>query len=147
MTDIAASIGIVQLRRSEELRLQRENIAKFYSDHFADIAEIELPAWPENRLHSWHLYPIKLRLDKLSISRNEFIDQLRSEKVGYSVHWRPLHLHTYYQENFGWTANDLPVATAQWERLISLPLFPGITGAELNHVVNTVRKLCTKFAS
>ncbi len=147
LTDIAASIGIVQLRRSEELRLKRENIAKFYNDHFAEVAEIELPASPENRLHSWHLYPIKLRLDKLSISRNEFIDQLRNEKVGYSVHWRPLHLHTYYQENFGWTANDLPVATAQWERLISLPLFPGITSAELNHVVNTVRKLCTKFAS
>ena len=86
---------------------------------------------PEDRIHSWHLFPIRLRLDRLSISRNTFIDELRERGVACSVHWRPLHLHPYYAETFGWRPEDLPAATAVWERLISLPIFPGMREEEI----------------
>ena len=111
LTDIAAAIGIHQLARAEEMRREREGIARFYLEAFADVDEIELPPEDANRIHAWHLFPIKLRLERLSIDRNQFIEELKKAGVGCSVHWRPLHLHPYYQETFGWREEDFPVAT------------------------------------
>jgi len=106
---------------------------------------LELPPDPPHRIHSWHLFPIRLRLERLALDRNQFIEELKKAGVGCSVHWRPLHLHPYYQETFGWRAADLPVATALWPRLVSLPIFPGLTRAEIAHVVRTVERLCSRF--
>lgn len=141
MTDVAAAIGIHQLKRAESMRCEREEIANYYRDALTDLSELELPVQPDNRLHSWHLFPIRLRLNELQISRNDFINALRERGVGCSVHWRPLHLHPYYQETFGWTSEMFPAATNQWERTISLPLFPGMQPEEQEHVVNTVREI------
>ena len=124
------------------MRDQREEIADLYLKAFEDVAEIELPPEVSNRIHAWHLFPIRLRLDSLSVNRNQFIDELRQAGVGCSVHWRPLHLHPYYQETFGWRPEDLPVATSMWERLVSLPIFPGMQKNEIDHVVMTVRAIC-----
>jgi dTDP-4-amino-4,6-dideoxygalactose transaminase len=142
LTDIAAAIGIHQLARAEEMRREREAIAALYAEAFSDIAAIELPAVCVNRIHSWHLFPIRLRLDLLKIDRNQFIEELKRAGVGCSVHWRPLHLHPYYEETFGWRAEDFPVATSEWQRVISLPIFPGMRTDEIDHVVETVRTLC-----
>jgi dTDP-4-amino-4,6-dideoxygalactose transaminase len=142
LTDIAAAIGIHQLARAEEMRREREGIARFYLEALADLAEVELPPEDTNRIHAWHLFPIKLRLDRLSISRDEFIVELKQAGVGCSVHWRPLHLHPYYQETFGFRQEDFPVATRLWQRLVSLPIFPGMRREEIDHVVGTVRQTC-----
>lgn len=139
MTDIAAAIGIHQLARAEEMRLKRERIAAAYRDAFSGVEEIELPAEAADRTHSWHLFPIRLRPD---IDRNEFIENLARSGVASSVHWRPLHLHPYYQESFGWRPEDCPAATEVWRRLVSLPLFPGMRGEEVEHVIRTVKSLC-----
>jgi len=147
MTDIAAAIGNHQLGRAEDMRQMREAIALHYGKMLGDVAQIELPPVPENRIHAWHLFPIRLQLDKLSIDRNTFIQQLREPGVGSSVHWRPLHLHPYYQETFGWQPDHLPVASRQWERLVSLPLFPGMREDEQEHVIHVVRQLCTAHAN
>ncbi len=144
MTDIAAAIGNCQLRRAEELRRQREAIARDYLRDFADLEEIELPPCPPDRVHSWHLFPIRLNLDRLAIDRNQFIDEIRRCGVGCSVHWRPLHLHPYYEEAFGWQPDHLPAASVQWTRTISLPLFPGMTDEERAHVVQVVRDTCRR---
>ena len=146
LTDIAAAIGIHQLARAEAMRQERESIARYYREALADVAEIELPVEDENRIHSWHLFPIKLQLSRLSIDRNQFIEKLNHAGVSCSVHWRPLHLHPYYQETFGWRPEDLPVATALWERLISLPIFPGMHEREVEHVIHTVRNVCARYA-
>jgi perosamine synthetase len=142
LTDIAAAIGIHQLARAEEMRREREGIARFYLEALADSAAVELPPEDANRIHAWHLFPIKLRLDRLSISRDQFIVELKQAGVGCSVHWRPLHLHPYYQETFGCRAEDFPVATKLWERLVSLPIFPGMRREEIDHVVGMVRQIC-----
>jgi dTDP-4-amino-4,6-dideoxygalactose transaminase len=147
LTDIAAAIGIHQLARAEEMRRERESIARFYLEAFGDVAEIELPPADANRIHAWHLFPIKLRLEQLSIDRNQFIEQLKAAGVGCSVHWRPLHLHPYYQETFGWREEDFPVATALWQRLISLPIFPGMTMDEMEHVVATAKGICRRSST
>jgi perosamine synthetase len=147
LTDIAAAIGIHQLARAEEMRREREEIAKFYLEAFSALPEIELPPEDDNRIHAWHLFPIRLCLDRLSISRNQFIENLKAAGVGCSVHWRPLHLHPYYQETFGWKPEELPTATALWPRLISLPIFPDMAQAERQYVVDTVKEICRVHAS
>ena len=142
LTDIAAAIGIHQLASGFEMRERREAIAERYTTAFRNVDEIELPPTDSDRLHSWHLYPVRLRLDNLTISRNEFIEQLKKNGVGCSVHWRPLHLHPFYIDRYRWPADHFPNATHLWERVISLPLFPSMTAEEINRVVDVVRNLC-----
>jgi dTDP-4-amino-4,6-dideoxygalactose transaminase len=144
LTDVAAAIGNCQLGRAEEMRRQREAIAEEYLRAFAALTELELPPAPADRIHAWHLFPLRLRLDKLSIDRNLFVDEIRRRGVGCSVHWRPLHLHPYYQETFAWRPEHLPVASQVWMRLVSLPLFPGMRGEECRHVIEVIRGACTR---
>ncbi|MEZ5428753.1 MAG: DegT/DnrJ/EryC1/StrS family aminotransferase [Pyrinomonadaceae bacterium] len=146
LTDIAAAIGIHQLARAEEMRQQRENVAEIYLEKMAKLDEIELPPVDENRIHSWHLFPIRLVQHKLSISRNDFIEELKKRDVGCSVHWRPLHLHPFYSSKYGWQAKHLPNATQLWSRIVSLPIFPAMTHGEIEHVVNTVKDICFTFS-
>jgi dTDP-4-amino-4,6-dideoxygalactose transaminase len=144
MTDMAAALGIHQLSRAEQMRQRREAIARNYLDAMNDIDEIELPIEDPDRVHAWHLFPIKLRLDTLNVDRNEFIGELGRRGVGCSVHWRPLHLHPYYHECFGWRPQDFPVATSVWERLVSLPIFSAMQESEVVAVVEAVRDSCTQ---
>ena len=146
LTDIAAAIGIHQLQRAEQMRQKRERLAQLYMKSLADIEEIELPPDETDRIHSWHLFPIKLRLDRLAIDRDAFIQELKQAGVGCSVHWRPLHLHPYYEKTFGWKPEDFPVATAVWKRLVSLPIFSAMKDAEAEYVIGTIRGLCTRYA-
>jgi dTDP-4-amino-4,6-dideoxygalactose transaminase len=142
LTDIAAALGIHQLARAETMRRERQQVARFYLDTLADVAEIELPPEDANRIHGWHLFPIKLKLDQLSIDRDQFIEKLKGAGVGCSVHWRPLHLHPYYQDAFGWRPEEFPHATQVWERLVSLPIFPGMRPEEIDQVIGTVKAIC-----
>jgi perosamine synthetase len=126
------------------MRARREEVAVRYREELAGVEELDLPPVDPDRLHSWHLFPIRLRVDRLAVTRNEFLDELRDAGIGCSVHWRPLHLHPYYQETFGWAAADLPVATAVFETLVSLPIFPTLREDELASVVQTVSGLCRR---
>lgn len=146
LTDLAAAIGIRQLEKAEAMRLRRERIASFYRNAFVELDELEVPPEDPDRIHAWHLFPIRLRLEKLSIGRDEFIEELKREGIGCSVHWRPLHMHPYYQETFGWSPEELPVASALWVRLVSLPLFPSMRRDEMERVADTIRTLCGRFA-
>lgn len=142
LTDIAAAIGIHQLERAETMRRQREVIAEIYLEKLASVEEIGLPPTSENRLNSWHLFPIRLNLSRLSFTRNDFIEELKRAGVGCSVHWRPLHLHPYYCEKLGWCDEYLPSATRLFSQLISLPIFPAMAEWEINHVIKTIENLC-----
>ena len=144
LTDVAAALGIHQLARAEEMRRARAAVARTYREALAGVEEIETPPDPPDRVHAWHLFPIRLRLERLSIDRRRFIEELKKAGVGCSVHWRPLHLHPYYRRTFGWRASDFPAAQALWPRLVSLPIFPGLTGREIRHVVRTITDLCRR---
>lgn len=142
MTDVAAAMGIHQLARAEEMRRDRADIAAHFCRQLAGVEEIELPPDPPDRIHAWHLFPIRLRLEKLSIDRNEFIVRLRERGVGCSVHWRPLHLHPYYEATFQWRPEHLPTASAEWLRRLTLPLFPGLLDFEKQHIIRSVVGTC-----
>jgi perosamine synthetase len=145
LTDIAAAIGIHQLGRAAEMCRQRESIAARYQEGLADVEELETPPVNRDRIHSWHLYPIRLQTHRLSISRNEFMEEFKRAGIGCSVHWRPLHLHPYYRETYRWQPEDFPAATALWEQLISLPIFPGMRNSQITDVIRTLKDLCSRY--
>jgi len=145
LTDIAAAIGLHQLARAGEMRRRREIIAARYREALAEVSEVEVPPAVRDRIHAWHLFPIRLRTERLSVNRNCFMEELKQAGIGSSVHWRPLHLHPYYQETYKWRPEAFPNATARWERSISLPLFPGMQEEQVNHVIQTVIGLCAQY--
>ncbi len=146
LTDIASALGLHQLRRAEELRSARERIARRFRAELADLEAIELPEDPEDRLHSWHLFQIKLS-ERIGIDRDAFLAALREHGIGFSVHWRPLHLHPYYRDTFGWRPHDLPVASAVWSRTVSLPIFPAMRDDEVAAVIAAVRAICASHSA
>ena len=145
LTDIASALGLGQLARAETMRVEREAIALAFLEALSDVEEIELPPSAANRIHAWHLFQIRLRLERLSIDRDGFLEELRARGIGFSVHWRPLHLHPYWAETFGWRPEHLPVATEVWRRTVSLPIFPSMTRPEREAVVSAVREICRIF--
>lgn len=146
LTDVASALGLHQLARAEEMRQARERVATEFIERLAEVEEIALPRPPADRIHSWHLFQIQLHLERLSIDRDAFLEELRARGVGFSVHWRPLHLHPYYQETFGWRPEHLPVASEVWKRTVSLPIFPAMTAEERSAVVGAVRQICERFS-
>jgi dTDP-4-amino-4,6-dideoxygalactose transaminase len=145
LTDIAAALGVHQLARAETMRGERAAVARRFRAELGGLEELEVPPDPEDRLHSWHLFPVRLRLERLAADRDTFVDELKAAGIGCSVHWRPLHLHPYYEE-LGWRPGHCPAATAVWPRLVSLPIFPGMTGEEQATVVEVVTGLCRRMA-
>jgi dTDP-4-amino-4,6-dideoxygalactose transaminase len=138
MTDIAAALGLVQLERAEELLAARRELAKAYSNAFraspaADL--IELPEDAPDGSHAWHLYIVRLALDRLTVDRAAVIEALRDDGIGSSVHFIPLHLHPYYRRRWGTRPEDHPVATREFERVISLPIWPGMGEGDIRRVV------------
>jgi perosamine synthetase len=141
MTDIASSIGIHQLRKADQFHRRRQSIAALYSEILEDVEEVIPPAQQPNRIHSWHLYVIRLRLEKLSIDRGQFIKELRELGVTVSVHWMPLHMHPYYQKTYGFLAEDYPVSSRIYSEIVSLPIFPDLTEEEVRYVVEQIKKV------
>lgn len=139
LTDIAAALGIVQLEKLQRMHARRAVIAARFDRAFADVAEVETPARaPSDGLHAWHLYCIRLDLPRLTIDRARFIERLRALGIGASVHYTPLHLHPYYRETFGTTAEQFPVATREAARLITLPLYSRMTDRDVDDVIAAV---------
>ncbi|MBN1297503.1 DegT/DnrJ/EryC1/StrS family aminotransferase [bacterium] len=140
MTDIAAAIGIHQLERAEVMRLDRVRCATYYRQVFMDSDAFDLPLDDACHTHAWHLFPIRLNLNVAPFSRDVLVEKMKENGVSFSVHWRPLHMHPYYQ-NIGWRSEDCPTATAVWPRLISLPIFYKMTDTELEYVAETLLSL------
>jgi len=141
LTDIGAAIGIEQLKKCTAFRDSRGRIARVYDEAFADMPEVQTPVSRSNVEHAWHLYVIQLNLERLRITRNEFIEALREEGIGTSVHFIPLHLHPYYRGNFGYEPADFPQASAAFDRIVSLPIYPKMTEMDVENVVKAVKKI------
>jgi dTDP-4-amino-4,6-dideoxygalactose transaminase len=141
LTDLQSALGLRQLARLEAMTLRRAELADVYRAGLCDLAEIELPAHRPNIRHAWHLYTIRLRLERLKINRAEFIERLKFEGIGASVHFIPLHRQPYYRDRFGFRPQDFPVADAAYERLISLPLYTKMTAHDVEDVIEAVRRI------
>lgn len=139
MFDLQAALGLVQLRRIEEMQVKREEIAKVFTTAFSKIKGIEIPKIKEfTTTHSWHLYLLKIDSEILGINRNEFITALTERNIGTSVHFIPVHLMTAYKNKYEFNKEDLS-NTEQWfDQIVSLPLYPTMSEDDVNSVVAAV---------
>jgi dTDP-4-amino-4,6-dideoxygalactose transaminase len=144
-TDLQAALGIAQLRRHQELMDRRAAIARMYTAGFQDLEELRTPTAQPDVQHAWHLYPLRLDLEHLTISRAQFIEELQARFVNASVHFIPVHEHTYYREKYGWRPEDFPVAHREFTRMLSLPIYPLMTDDDVDDVVSAVRAIVTKY--
>ena len=138
LTDIAAALGIEQLKKCDRFWQARKQIAAAYDDGFAAVPEIRRPVRMPNTQHAWHLYIIQLETERLRINRAEFITALKDQGIGTSVHFIPLHLHPYYREAFGYKPEDFPTASRVFERIISLPIYPAMSEKSVQRVIAAV---------
>ena len=141
MTDVNAALGLVQLKRLPEFQARRQAIVDRYRAALADCAEVELPVCRAEVDHAWHLFIVRMHHERLSIHRDEVIAELNAAGIGTSVHFIPLHVHSYYREKLGYNGDVLPEASRQWERMISLPLYPGLSDADVDRVAATLTEL------
>jgi dTDP-4-amino-4,6-dideoxygalactose transaminase len=137
LTDIAASIGLHQLARLEEMRSKRAAIAEAYEDAFRNLPLI-LPAKPPGTdMHAWHLYPVRLRTSRMD--RDALIDRFRAEQIGTSVHYVPLHMHPYWRGRYALTEDQFPVSTAAYRAMVSLPIYSKMTAADVERVTSVMK--------
>jgi len=141
MTDIAAALGIAQLKKCNEFYQKRKQIAHKYTHAFKEFPLIKIPVVKEYGTHAWHLYVIQLNLEMLKINRAQFIEKMKENGIGCSVHFIPLHLHSYYKNTFGFKPKDFPVASYVYERFVSLPIYPKMTDEDVDYVIDNVIKI------
>ena len=144
LTDIAAGIGLCQLRKADELHLRRSQWARLYSELLGDMEELVLPAVMPNRIHSWHLYPVRVKLDHCGLDRAELISEMKKAGIGTSVHWMPLHMHPYYRQQLGCEPSDYPCAAAIYPELVTLPLYPDMTAEDVEYVCRNLRDIIAR---
>jgi dTDP-4-amino-4,6-dideoxygalactose transaminase len=147
LTDIASSLGLAQLAKSERMWERRREIAHRYNLVFGQYPSLEIPTKPEYCRHAWHLYMLRLHLDWFEISRSQFIDELKQRNIGASVHFIPLHVHPYYRDKYGYQPEDFPIAYGEYSREISLPLYSKMSDDDVDDVIAAVLDIVTKFAT
>ena len=145
MTDVAAGMGIAQLRKAERMRRRRVEIAARYSEAFSRAAALQVPSEHIDGQHAWHLYMLRLNLSELTIDRNRFVEELRARNIGTSVHFIPLHVHPYYRDRYDYRPEDYPVATQQYLREISLPIYSKMDDQDVDDVVDAVLDIAARF--
>ena len=145
MTDIQASIGLRQLQRLAGFQQRRREVVAAYNDAFAMHPAFEVPVERPHVEHAWHLYVLRLRPEALTISRGRFIDELTARNIGTSVHFIPIHLHPYYRDRYGYAPADFPVAKGAYDRMLSLPLHPGLSPADVDDVIGAVLDIAGRY--
>ncbi len=138
LTDVAAAIGLVQLDKLDVMWRRRSQIAQRYDEAFGHRAEMQLPARSEANQHAWHLYMLRVDNERLAGGRDRFVDELKRRNIGVSVHFIPLHHHPYYRDTYGYTPEHFPIATREFRRELSLPIYSRMTDDDVDDVIRAV---------
>lgn len=138
MTDIAASLGIHQLKKAQDFQQKRARIVALYDEALSGLPIIRPPHAATGDVHSWHLYVVQLA-DGVSVSRDVFIERMFEQGIGCSVHYIPLHLQPYWRDTYKLTPGMFPVSQRIYERTVSLPLYTRMTAADVDRVVAAVK--------
>jgi dTDP-4-amino-4,6-dideoxygalactose transaminase len=152
MTELEAAIGLQQLRRLPVMQARRREIARRYNTAFSAMDTLQCPATRPDVDHAWHLYGLRLRPERFrwwtpgdpSAVRAQFIRELAVRHIGASVHFIPVHLQPYYRDRYGYRPDDFPVAAREYARLVSLPLYPGMSDGDVDDVIEAVADVIAK---
>lgn len=145
MTDIQAAIGLHQLRKLATFQERRREVVALYQCGFAGVDAIEVPVVRPEVESALHIYPVRLRLEMLSVDRGQFIEEMHKRNIGTSVHFIPVHMHPYYRDKYGYKPEDFPIAYAAYQRLVSLPLNLRLTDEDVADVIAVVSDVVRTF--
>jgi dTDP-4-amino-4,6-dideoxygalactose transaminase len=145
MTDIQAALGLWQLKKLESHQQRRRAVVAAYQAAFDENDAFELPVERADVEHAWHLYVLRLRPGVLAIGRDRFIEELTRRRIGSSVHFIPVHLHPFYRDTYGYVPEDFPVAFSNYQRMLSLPLHPGLSDTDVTDVIGAVVDIAREY--
>ena len=139
LTDIAAAIGLQQLKKAHRFARRRAQIARRFNAALSRLPVLTAPEPPAGELHAWHLYPLRLR-DDAPIGRDRLIERLFARGIGCSVHYIPLHQQPYWRERYSLDAASFPHSQHAYERMLSLPIYTRMTADDVERVIDAVRR-------
>ncbi len=145
MTDIQAAIGLRQLKKLDAFHARRREIVRRYNAAFCPLEEFQTPVERPEVEHAWHLYVLRLNPERLALSRNRFIEELKARNIGASVHFIPIHVHPYYRDKYGYKPEDFPVASREYQRIVSLPLFTKMSDQDVEDVIEAVCAIVREY--
>lgn len=145
LTDLQCALGVAQLARLDDWLLRRREIAAQYLEGIAGIGGVRPLIVSARAEHAWHLFVVQLEIERLRVDRDTVFKALRAEGIGVNVHYMPVHLHPYYQHVNGGGIGLCPNAEAAYERILSLPVFAGMTDADVADVLTAVRKVLEAY--
>ena len=146
LPDLVCALGIEQLKRLDSNLARRREIAAQYATAFREVPGVIAPSVRTEANPAWHLYPIRLDLEKLTEDRSQIFRALRAENIGVNVQCIPVHLHSYYRDRFGFHCGEFPVAEDAYSRLISLPMFHSMTSQDVQDVIAAVIKVVSSYS-
>ena len=144
LTDLSASFGLWQFKNINKWHNRRKSIAKKYISRLSNLSGITLPKSQEG--HAWHLFVIRVNLDEWSITRNEIIEKLNKKGIGLAVHYKPIHLLSYYKKNYDLYAENYSNANKLFNTIISLPIYPSLTNFEVDYITKTIKELFAEYS-
>lgn len=147
MTDIQAALGLHQLKKLTRFHARRTTIVRKYQAAFGVREELQVPTERNEVRHAWHLYVLRLNLDRVRITRDRFIEDMRARNIGCSVHFIPVHLLRYYRERYGFKPEQFPIALREYQRMISLPLSARMTDQDVDDVIHAVTNILEEHSS
>jgi len=145
LSDVLAAIGVGQLERFDEFQSRRASIVSRYRAAFDGLQGVRCPITRPHVTHACHLFPIALETEQLTIDRGRFIEELRAENIGTSVHFIPIHRHPHFRDSLELTPDRFPVAEDAFARAITLPLFPRMTDTDVDDVIEAVRRVAGAY--
>ena len=145
LSDLAAGLGLAQFSKFDHLQAERHRAAQRYLDNLSDIDAIKPPLVEPQSVHAWHLFMIRLRLERLRIGRDRFIIELGKHNIGTSVHFIPLFRQSYYQRTLRLDKKEFPNAERAFHEVITLPFFPSLKNAEIDYVCDVIARLCRTY--
>ena len=138
LSDIHSSLGISQLKKLDKFIKRRREIVHKYNKSFKNIDWLILPYERLGVYSVFHLYVLQFDFDKIGKSRKQVMEELKSKKIGTQVHYIPVHIQPYYQENFGYKWGDFPISENYYKKALSIPLYPKISNNDVDYIITNI---------
>jgi perosamine synthetase len=144
ITDFQCALGSSQLKKLDNFLEKRREIAKIYDESFFNVDNMKIPKNHNYKQHGYHLYPLQIDFDKLTLTKLEFFEKMKESGINLQVHYIPVHLQHYYQKNYGFNSGDFPVSERFYRNEVSLPIYAELSRKEVRIVVNNILEIISK---
>jgi perosamine synthetase len=141
ITDFQCALGLSQLKKLDTFIKRRREIAEFYNEEFADDDRFIIPKVSERVKHAYHLYPLQINFNKLKLSKKEYFEKLKHERIILQVHYIPIHLQPYYRHKYDFKEGDFPNAEQFYQKEVSIPIYPSLNEEDLNYISRKIKDL------